>query len=179
MERAPAHRRRPELARLSPKLPTPGGRNAGANAEGAEPRARSRSRLAAPAAWAAPAPSAPAGCHWIPACPPPGPGITWPGPPAAAPATGSRTKPEAARPRCLRQPPPSAPRRPSPVPERRDGRRLARPCGVGGGRGRVPVAPPELPGPPRASPWRRLRKELALPEGGSGGWQQKATTPVT
>lgn len=103
-------RGRPERAagagEALPKRPTPGGGAAGA-ARGGGAEAALRGRAGCARGWGRPARSAPAGCRWISACPPPGPGITWPGPPAAAPDTGSRRKPEAARPRGLRRPLPT------------------------------------------------------------------------
>lgn len=181
-ERAP-NRRRQEPGRLSVRLLTPGGCTARANAEG-----RSRRRAPGPAgcarSWGRPHSSAPAGCHWIPGCPPPGPGITWPGLPAAAPDTGSRRKPDAARPRCLRGPPPAAGRRPA----RLGFPPLAGSVQTGGGwrgptrpeEGEVPPWPPTglaLVPPEEGAGLPGRGRGCARPRGGSGCTQPKATAP--
>ena len=147
-----------------PKRPTPGGGAARA-ARGGGAEAALRGRAGCARGGGRPPRSAPAGCRWISACPPPGPGITWPGPPAAAPDTGSRRKPEAARPRGLRRPPPNArgrlPRPRSPGPEHRDRRGLR----ARGARGCALVAAPARPGPhwPRLGA-ARARGRLPAPE---------------
>lgn len=154
-------RRAPGAGKALPKLPTPGGGTAAANEEGAEPRPRSwpgwrRPRLVPPPL----APRLPAATG-SPACPPPGPGITWPGPPAAAPDTGSRRKPETST--APSPPAPSccgaaagSPRLPSPGTQRRGEQRPARCCLARGGRGCALAAAPAPSGLPPAWPWRHL-----------------------
>lgn len=170
---ASAVRERRCAARPARGRPEPGRRSAAANARrlhsgsqrgGGGAAAALPARLAAPRARAAPAPSAPAGCHWIPGLPSAGPASHGPArpPPRPTAAPGGNLKP---RLRPLRQPPPAEGRRPA-----RLGFPPPAPSAEAGGDWRGPAPPEEG----EIAPWRRLPPRgspglaLAPPEQGGG-----------